>query len=177
MERPWVAKFGYMRARTFMKKLALTLLQTSGSVVSLILRIFLAAVMFPHGAQKAIGWFGGLGFAPFMATFTDKMHIPAPFAFLVVLTEFLGPIALFFGFLTRIAAFAIGFDMLMAAILVHIHFGFFMNWAGKQKGEGLEYDLLLWAIASALILEGGGAFSLDRMISARFERRGFKKRR
>ena len=77
-----------------MKKLAPTLLQTSGSVVPLILRIVLAAVMFPHGAQKALGWFGGPGFAPFMATFTDKMHIPAPLAFLVVLTEFLGPIAL-----------------------------------------------------------------------------------
>jgi putative oxidoreductase len=133
--------------------------------------------MFPHGAQKALGWFGGPGFAPVMATFTDEMHIPAPFAFLVVLTEFLGPIALFFGFLTRIAAFAIGFDMLMAAILVHVHFGFFMNWAGKQKGEGLEYDLLLWATALALILQGTGTLSLDRMISARFETRRSKKLR
>ena len=158
-----------------MKKLAPTLLQTSGSVVPLILRIVLAAVMFPHGAQKALGWFGGPGFAPFMATFTDKMHIPAPLAFLVVLTEFLGPIALFLGFLTRIAAFAIGFDMFMAAILVHAHFGFFMNWAGKQRGEGLEYDLLLWGISLALILQGAGAFSLDRLISARFETRGSKK--
>jgi putative oxidoreductase len=103
------------------------------------------------------------------------MHIPAPLAFLVVLTEFLGPIALFLGFLTRIAAFAIGFDMLIAAILVHAHFGFFMNWAGKQRGEGLEYDLLLWGISLALILQGAGAFSLDRLISARFETRGSKK--
>ena len=57
------------RGKTFMKKLALTLLQTSGSVVPLILRIVLAAVMFPHGAQKALGWFGGSGFALIMATF------------------------------------------------------------------------------------------------------------
>jgi hypothetical protein len=57
--------------------------------------------------------------------------------------------ALLFGFLTRVAAFAIGFDMLVAAILVHVHFGFFMNWLGKQKGEGIEFDLLLWAIAVA----------------------------
>jgi putative oxidoreductase len=104
-----------------------------------------------------------------MAFFTGKMGIPAVFAVLAVLAEFLGPIALLFGFLTRIAAFAIGFDMLMAAILVHIHFGFFMNWLGKQKGEGVEFDLLLWAIALALITQGAGAFSLDRVIAAKFE--------
>jgi putative oxidoreductase len=157
-----------------LNKLAFSLLQTSGSTAPLILRVFLAIVMFPHGAQKALGWFGGLGFASSMASFTDKMHIPAPFAFLAVLTEFLGPIALFFGVLTRIAAFAIGFDMLVAAILVHVHFGFFMNWAGKQKGEGLEYDLLLWAIAVALLILGGGAFSVDRVMSAKFKDRRHK---
>jgi len=70
---------------------------------------------------------------------------------------------------TRTAAFAIGIDMLVAAILVHVHFGFFMNWLGKEKGEGIEFDLLVWAIALALILQGGGAFSLDRVISAKFE--------
>src|SRR5271169_5981207 len=160
-----------------MNKLAFRLFQTSGSVAPLILRLLLAVVMFPHGAQKVLGWFGGSGFVSSMQTFTGKMGIPAAFAVLAILTEFLGPIALFFGFLTRIAAFAIGFDMLVAAILVHVHFGFFMNWAGKQKGEGLEYDLLLWAISLALILQGAGAFSLDRMISARFETRGSKKLR
>jgi putative oxidoreductase len=107
-----------------------------------------------------------------MAFFTDKMGIPAVFAFLAVLAEFLGPIALFFGFLTRIAAFAIGFDMLVTAILVHVHFGFFMNWLGKQKGEGVEYDLLVWATALALILQGAGAFSLDRVISAKLKTNG-----
>ena len=149
-----------------MNKITFSLFQTSGSVGPLVLRVFLAVVMFPHGAQKALGWFGGSGFASSMAFFTDKMGIPAVFALLAVLTEFLGPIALFFGFLTRIAAFAIGFDMLVAAILVHVHFGFFMNWLGKQKGEGVEYDLLVWGIALALILQGAGAFSLDRVISA-----------
>jgi putative oxidoreductase len=152
-----------------MSKLLFRLLQTSGSVGPLVLRVCLAVVMFPHGAQKVLGWFGGSGFASTMAFFTDKMGIPVIFAVLAVLAEFLGPIALFFGFLTRIAAFAIGFDMLAAAILVHVHFGFFMNWLGKQKGEGVEYDLLLWGIALALILQGAGVFSLDRVISAKIE--------
>jgi len=152
-----------------MNKLTFSLFQTSGSVGPLLLRVFLAVVMFPHVAQKVLGWFGGSGFASSMAFFTDKMGIPAVFAFLAVLTDFLGLIALFFGFLTGIAAFAIGFDMLVAAILVHVHFGFFMNWLGKQKGEGVEYDLLVWAVALALVSQGAGAFSLDRAISAKLK--------
>ena len=153
-----------------MDKFTINLFRTSESVGPLLLRVSLAVVMFPHGAQKALGWFGGSGFASSMAFFTDKMGIPAVFAFLAITTEFLGPLALLFGFLTRIAAFAVGFDILVAALLVHIHFGFFMNWLGKQKGEGIEFDLLLWAIALALIVQGAGAFSIDRVISARSER-------
>jgi putative oxidoreductase len=156
--------------QNFMDELIFNLFRTSGSVGPLLLRVFLAVVMFPHGAQKFLGWFGGAGFASSMAFFTDKLGIPAVFALLAMLTEFLGPIALFFGFLTRIAAFAVGFDMLVAALLVHIHSGFFMNWLGKQKGEGIEFDLLLWAIALALIVQGAGAFSIDGMISARSEK-------
>jgi putative oxidoreductase len=157
-----------------MNKLLFSLFQTSASFGPLVLRVFLAIVMFPHGAQKLLGWFGGIGFSASMASFTHKMGIPLVFAILAVLAEFLGPIALFFGFLTRIAALAIGFDMLVAAILVHVHFGFFMNWGGKQKGEGVEFDLLLWAIALALLLEGAGAFSVDRMILARFKKMKWK---
>jgi putative oxidoreductase len=158
-----------MRRKTFKNRAELTraLFQTSESVSPLILRVLLGIVMFPHGAQKVLGWFGGAGFATTLASFSDKMHIPAAFAILAILTEFFGPIALFLGFLTRLAALAIAFDMLVAALLVHVHSGFFMNWLGKQKGEGLEYDLLLWAIALALIIQGAGRFSLDRVIATR----------
>jgi putative oxidoreductase len=151
-----------------MNKLTFRFFQTTESVAPLILRLFLALVMFPHGAQKALGWFGGAGFGSSMAFF-GRLGIPAVFAVLAVLTEFLGPIALFLGLLTRIAAFAIAFDMLVAAILVHVHSGFFMNWSGKQRGEGIEFDLLLWAIAFTLVLQGAGAFSLDRVVAFKLE--------
>jgi putative oxidoreductase len=157
------------RSSKSLVKLTRNLLQTSESVAPLILRLFLGIVMFPHGAQKVLGWFGGAGFATTLASFSDKMHIPAVFAILAILTEFFGPIALLLGFLTRLAALAIAFDMLVAALLVHVHSGFFMNWLGKQKGEGIEYDLLLWAIALALIIQGAGRFSLDRLIAARLK--------
>src|SRR5437764_267532 len=86
----------------------------------LFLRVLLAAVMFPHGAQKVLGWFGGHGFAQTMEMFTQKMHIPAPFAFLAIVAEFAGSIALLFGLLTRLSAFGIGVNMAVAMLMVHL---------------------------------------------------------
>ena len=67
------------------------LVGTNGGVVPLILRLTLAAVMFPHGAQKTLGWFGGNGFRGTMAYFT-KSGFPPALAFLAVMAEFLGPL-------------------------------------------------------------------------------------
>jgi hypothetical protein len=47
------------------------LLRTDSGVVGRILRITLAVVIFPHGAQKALGWFGGHGLKGIMKYFTD----------------------------------------------------------------------------------------------------------
>ena len=55
---------------------------TNDSYAPLVARVLLAAVMFPHGAQKLLGWFGGYGFAGTMQFFTQTMHIPAPLALL-----------------------------------------------------------------------------------------------
>src|SRR5512145_2267583 len=107
------------------------LLKTSDSIVDTVLRIALAAVFFPHGAQKALGWFGGYGLSGTMGFFTGKMGIPPLFAALAIAAEFLGPIALLFGFLTRFAAFGIVAVMATAVTLVHWKVGFFMNWAGR----------------------------------------------
>jgi putative oxidoreductase len=82
------------------------LLQTDSGVVGLILRITLAVVMFPRGAQKVFGWFGGPGFKGTMKYLTDS-GIPTVFALLAIAAEFLGSLCLAVGFLTRIAAFGI----------------------------------------------------------------------
>jgi putative oxidoreductase len=142
------------------------LLKTRDDVVPLILRISLAIVMFPHGAQKVLGWFGGYGLAGTMH-FLTGMGIPAIFAALAIAAEFLGPIGLLIGLLTRVAAFAIGVEMVVAVMLVHSAHGFFMNWSGQQKGEGFEYHLLVIAISVALMITGGGKLSLDLAISSR----------
>ncbi|OPY69551.1 MAG: putative oxidoreductase MhqP [Syntrophorhabdaceae bacterium PtaU1.Bin034] len=141
------------------------LLRTDSDAAVLVLRLFLAVVFFPHGAQKVLGWWGGHGLEATITAFTTKMHIPLPFAILAIIAEFLGPIGLFFGFLTRIAAFGVGFTMLVAALMVHLKFGFFMNWFGQKAGEGFEYHLLIIAIALALVIKGGGLWSIDRAIT------------
>jgi putative oxidoreductase len=127
-------------------------------------RLVLGVVFFAHGAQKMLGWFGGYGFHATMAFFRHG-GMPAPLAFLVICTEFFGGLGLIVGLLTRIAALGITGLMLGAMSMVHIHNGFFMNWMGNQKGEGIEYHLLAIAISAALLVRGAGAFSLDRSLS------------
>jgi len=74
-------------------------------------------------------------------------------------------LGLILGFLTRIAAFGIAVNMVVAVAMVHSNFGFFMNWTGTQKGEGFEYHLLALALTAFLMIRGAGAFSLDHVIA------------
>jgi putative oxidoreductase len=130
-----------------------------------ILRLAMGVVFFAHGAQKMLGWFGGYGFSGTMGFFTHQMGIPAPFAFLAICAEFFGGLGLLVGLLGRIAAFGIMCNMLVAVALVHRQNGFFMNWAGNQKGEGYEYHLLAIAVALVIIIRGSGALSIDRFLT------------
>src|SRR5580700_9180251 len=107
------------------------IVSTDDSIATAILRLVLGVVFFAHGAQKLLGWFGGFGFSGTMGFFTGQMHIPAPFAFLAIAAEFFGGLGLIVGFLTRIAAFGIAVNMLVAIWMVHAPFGFFMNWSGQ----------------------------------------------
>lgn len=136
------------------------LIATPQDYAIFIVRIVLGAVMFPHGAQKALGWFGGYGFN------ATIHHLPGgPVAgTLVVLAEFVGAIGLVFGFLGRAGAFGIIAVMLGAIALVHVHNGFFMNWSGKAPGEGYEYHLLMLGMAAAVLVRGSGAVSIDRLL-------------
>jgi putative oxidoreductase len=142
------------------------LVRTDNDLTTAVLRFVLGVVFFVHGAQKMLGWFGGYGYSGTMGFFTGVMHIPAIFAFLAIVAEFFGGIGLIFGFLTRIAAFGILSNMIVAVAMVHGQFGFFMNWTGAQKGEGFEYHILAIAIAAFLLVRGAGAVSVDRLLSA-----------
>lgn len=149
-----------------MKSLQL-LLKTSDSTASLLARLTLGLVMFPHGAQKALGWFGGYGFSGTMNFFTGTMHIPAVFGFLAILAEFAGSLGLIAGLFSRVAALGIAGVMTVAIVTSHLGNGFFMNWYGNQKGEGFEYHLLALGLALVVLIHGAGKGSLDLLIARR----------
>ena len=141
------------------------ILSTSNDFTLTIVRLVLGVVFFIHGAQKMLGWFGGFGFSGTMGFFTQQLHVPAPFAFLAICAEFFGGLGLLVGLLSRVAAFGILCNMVVAVLTVHIHNGFFMNWTGKQKGEGYEYHLLAIALLLVVMIKGAGAFSIDGALS------------
>lgn len=141
-----------------------SLLRNDGSWTQFVLRITLAGVMFPHGAQKLFGWFGGYGFAGSMQFLTGAAGLPTLIAALVILIECIGALLLVLGLGSRLMAFAIGVVMLGAALTAHLDYGFFMNWSGQQAGEGFEYHLLAMALAAAVTLRGGGRFALEDQV-------------
>jgi putative oxidoreductase len=123
--------------------------------------------MLPHGLQKTIGAFGGLGFAGTMELFTTKLGLPWIVAFLVIMAESVGAVALIVGFMTRFCAASLAIVMTGAVFMGHAQHGFFMNWFGQQQGEGFEYHLLVIGVCLSLLVTGGGAFSVDRALSSK----------
>lgn len=146
------------------------LFATSASFNPILLRLAVAVVMFPHGAQKLFGWFGGYGFGGTMQFFTEQMGIPYALGAGAILVEFFAPILLVLGFLTRPAAIAIGVVMAVAMVTVQWQYGFFMNWYGQQEGEGIQFTLLLLGAIAALVVSGGGTASIDRAVHQRANR-------
>lgn len=143
-----------------------SVLATSDSFSLFVLRLALGIVVLPHGLQKTFGWFGGWGLDGTLGWFAS-IGIPSFLGILAIAADFLGALAVLAGIGTRIAAFGIGVNMVVAALVVHRPNGFWMNWAGNQAGEGYEFHILAAAIALAVTLGGAGRWSLDRLLAAR----------
>lgn len=142
------------------------LLTTNNNVAITVVRVILGIVLFAHGAQKLLGWFGGYGFSGTMGFFTGTLHLPYIIALLVILIEFFGALFLITGFAARYAAAAVTILFLGIIFTAHKDNGFFMNWNGNQKGEGFEYHLLVISIAVSVLINGAGRFSIDRALTA-----------
>ena len=138
--------------------------KTTENWVPLVLRVVLGVVMFPHGAQKVLGWFGGYGFSGTLASMTG-MGMPMVLVLLIFAAEFLGSLGLITGLLTRLSALGLTCVMVGAIFMVHLPNGFFMNWFGAQAGEGFEYHILALGLAVPLLITGGGRFSIDGLIA------------
>jgi putative oxidoreductase len=141
-----------------------SVIATEARAAPAIARLALGIVILPHALQKTLGWFGGPGFPAAFDAFTTKLGIPGPLAFLAIFFELLGSLALVFGVLTRLGAVAIMAVMLGGIAIVHLPYGFFMNWSGTKSGEGFEYHILAIALGVVCLLEGGGKLSIDRWL-------------
>lgn len=128
------------------------------------LRVGAGVIFAAHGAQKLFGWFGGYGLegtAGWMASIGLEpgylMALAAGSA------EFFGGLALLAGFLVRPAALVLTVTMLVAIVTAHLANGFFIS------NGGYEYALALMLVSLALLIRGGGSFSVDRLIESRLK--------
>ena len=127
-----------------------------------VLRATAGLLLVPHGAQKLFGWFGGYGLDATGQFFATKLGLPASFALIAGLIEFVGGLALALGFLTRPMAALVAAVMAVAVVQVHLPAGFFWT------SGGYEYPLL-WGVAALFFaVRGGGRLSVDAWIGREF---------
>lgn len=148
-----------------MKHLAKTLLTTNPKIGFSIARLTLGLVIFPHGAQKLLGLFGGYGYSATIDFFTTQMGLPGIIAFSIIMIEFFGSISLILGFVSRFWALSLAGMFLGIIYTTQLEHGFFMNWFGNQAGEGFEYSLLIIGLALSIVINGSGKWSIDKLIS------------
>lgn len=146
------------------------ILNTDNHWRQLITRLTLGLVLFPHGAQKMLGLFGGYGFSATIDAFTAQMQLPWIVAFLTIIIEFLGAIFLIVGFASRIWSLAIATLFMGIIFTTQLEHGFFMNWFGEQKGEGYEFSLLIIGLAISILISGSGKLSIDNEIIKRLKK-------
>ena len=141
------------------------LIDTNGDWTLTLARIVLCVVLFAHGAQKLLGWFGGYGLRATLSTFRDQLGIPVVFACVAIAAEFFGGLGLIAGLFTRVAALGIAVTIFVAMLMVHLRYGFFINWFGDKPGHGIEYHLVVIALAIIVMIQGAGALSFDLALS------------
>lgn len=130
-------------------------------------RVTLGGVMFAHGAQKLFGWFDGAGFNASMAFFTENVSLPWLLGVFIIVIEFFGSLSLVLGLATRfwaLAMFILNVGIIKTTLWQN---GFFMNWFGTQKGEGMEFSLLMIGLSLSLVFSGAGKLSIDSLIAER----------
>lgn len=138
------------------------LLQTDASYIITILRIVAGIIILPYGIQKLSGKLGS-NFGPGLQATLQQMkqrNLPALIAWLVIIGQSLGSIALIIGLFGRIAAVG-NFIIYTGAMITHAKDGWTLNWFGKKKGEGIEYFIMLLTMLGIIIVEGSGALSVD----------------
>jgi putative oxidoreductase len=146
------------------------LLPMANSKSLTIARISLGFLLFVRGAQGLLGWFGGPGIHGVSSLFRF-VSLPGPLVLLAVFIDFFGGIGLIVGLFTRIAAFCVAAEAAFTLALWFADPRLFVDWSITQGGAGIEYYVLVLALASLLAVEGAGAFSLDHLLVSWMGRR------
>ncbi len=110
------------------------------------------------------------------AAILQALGTPAPhfMAWVSILTEIFGGLAILLGALVPLAAIPMAILLIVAIVTVHLRFGFSsikllaVTAAGPQLGPpGYETNLLYLACLAALVLGGSGPFSIDGFLRKR----------
>lgn len=147
-----------------MKNLIRQSINTDTSLSQLALRISLGIIFIAHGAQKLFAWFGGYGLegtGQYMASL--GLNPGYLMALLAGSAEFFGGVALIAGLLVRPAALVLAFTMLVGMLAAHIGNGLFM------ANDGYEFALALLAGSVALVISGGGRYSVDQTLARKLQ--------
>jgi putative oxidoreductase len=118
---------------------------------ALLLRVSMGILFMLHGVYLKAFAFGMTGTAKFFAT----LGLPEWFAWLVMLYETIGGLALIFGVYARWVALFLGIHLLAASYLTAGN-----GWLFSNKGGGYEFPVF-WAITCfVLTLLGDGVHAL-----------------
>ncbi|WKW31378.1 DoxX family protein [Pseudomonas viridiflava] len=143
-----------------MNSLIKSVLTTRAGYGLTILRVIVGIAFIAHGSQKLFGAFGGYSLEG-TAQYMESLGLTPGYlmALLSGGAEFFGGLGLLVGLLARPAAALVTVLLLVAIFTVHIGNGFFM------ANNGFEYALALLGGALAVLIEGAGKLSLDRLIA------------
>jgi putative oxidoreductase len=145
--------------------------RTSEDIGAFIIRITLGVVIFPHGAQKLLGWFDGGGFMGTIESFKNNFDVHPVLTVLVILAESVGSLLLILGIGGRFMAFSIGAVMAGAIALVHWQHGFFIDWRLTGQGHGIEFHVLALGMAAMILIKGSGLWSVDSLLTKKWGKR------
>ena len=144
----------------------------AADATALILRLAAGCIFFPHGWSKVLGEGGTSAFASDIAA---NYHIPAFLGHLAAYAELIGAALLIVGLLTRLDALLLAGTMFVAAFIVQLPDALYEVPPGAIKLfialRGIELPLAMLAICLALVLMGGGRWSLDHLLRGVYSKR------
>jgi putative oxidoreductase len=141
------------------------LIATTATWFTLPVRLALGLIFIGHGAQKVFGAWGGPGWTKFTGAETPFAFMRPAWLWLAMaaIAELVGGALVLLGLLTRVGAFFLAIIMLVAMFGVH--------WGAFFMPRGIEYTLALLGMSLALLIAGGGRFSVDERLQAPPRRR------